>query len=352
MSRGSGLVASVVVNNHNYERFVADAVESALGQTYPKTEVVVVDDGSTDGSRDILEQFRGDVELILKPNAGQRSAFNAGFERTSGDFVCFLDADDTLDPTAIERAADLAADPGVSKVHWALRGITADGIPTGEVFPPVPLADGDLRERTLRAGPDGVPAPPTSGNAWARRFLERVMPMPEVAAGQRNHADAPLFALALLYGEARASQEVLGSYRLHGNNIYATLGLREQLERTLSMYADRCRLLAPDCDAIPFPERDGVYWGLPADDAAAVAELDRERRRGVRFLVFAWQTFWWLDHYAGFAHHVARNYRRVLENDRLQIWVDRSFRPGAAGHWPDGAEGREMELHPVLDSRG
>src|SRR5881275_3713644 len=104
MSRGSGVVASVVVNNHNYERFVADAVESALGQTYPETEVVVVDDGSTDGSRDILEQFRGDVELILKPNAGQRSAFNAGFERTSGDFVCFLDADDTLDPTAIERA--------------------------------------------------------------------------------------------------------------------------------------------------------------------------------------------------------------------------------------------------------
>src|SRR5207302_4981495 len=90
------VLASVVVNNHNYERFVGEAVESALAQTYPHTEVVVVDDGSTDGSRDVLERFRGDIQLVLKPNGGQRSAFNAGLERSSGDLVCFLDADDTL----------------------------------------------------------------------------------------------------------------------------------------------------------------------------------------------------------------------------------------------------------------
>ena len=266
----------------------------------------------------------------------------------------------------------------MSKVHWPLRGVRGDGSPTGELYPPVPLADGQLLDRTLRDGPDAVPAPPTSGNAWARRFLRRVMPMPEVVAGQRNHADAPLFALALLYGEARAIEEPLGSYRLHGDNIYATLGFREQLERNLSLYAHRCELLAehcaalgldadvarwdpdgswvlrlstslreldelipagepflfldeaqwalprtPQCDAIPFPERDGLYWGLPADAEAAIMELDRARADGVHHLVFAWQTFWWLDHYAAFARHVADNYRCLLDNDRVKVWVER-----------------------------
>ena len=372
------MLASVVVNNHNYGRFLAEAVESALEQTHPQTEVVVVDDGSTDDSRAVLERFRDDVEVVLKENGGQRSAFNAGLARSRGELVCFLDADDALDPTAIERAVELAAEPGVSKVQWPLRGVTADGSETGDLFPPVRLDDGSLRERVLRDGPDCSPAPPTSGNAWSRGFLERVMPMPEVAANHRNHADAYLFALALLFGEVRAIQEPLGSYRLHGDNIYATLGFREQLERNLSLYAYRCEVLAEycrelgidadasrwdpegswvnrltrsleeierlvpagepflfldetqwalpqtgDCVPVPFPSRDGVYWGLPTDDEAAISELEAARADGVRFLVFAWQTFWWLDHYRDFARHVAESYRCVLDNDRLKLWVER-----------------------------
>ena len=79
----------------------------------------------------------------------------------------------------------------------------------------------------------------------------------------------------------------------------------------------------PQCDAIPFPERDGLYWGLPADDEAAVMELDVARAGGVRYLVFAWQTFWWLDHYTAFAQHVADKYRCLLDNDRVKVWLER-----------------------------
>jgi SAM-dependent methyltransferase len=69
--------------------------------------------------------------------------------------------------------------------------------------------------------------------------------------------------------------------------------------------------------ALPFLERDGQYWGNPPDDGTAIRELERLRRAGARFLVFAWPAFWWLDHYTGFLRHLRAESRCVLENDHL-----------------------------------
>jgi hypothetical protein len=71
---------------------------------------------------------------------------------------------------------------------------------------------------------------------------------------------------------------------------------------------------------VPFPERGGQYWGLPADDAAAVREVERLRQSGAGFAVFAWTAFWWLDHYAGLRRHLREHYRSVLENDRVVVF--------------------------------
>lgn len=69
---------------------------------------------------------------------------------------------------------------------------------------------------------------------------------------------------------------------------------------------------------IPFLERDGVYWGAPADDETGIAELERLRQQArPSFIVFAWPAFWWLDHYAGLRDHLRSRFRCVLENDRL-----------------------------------
>src|SRR5215217_1250210 len=89
---------SVVVNNYNYGRFLGEAIDSALAQTYPRTEVVVVDDGSTDDSCSVIAGYDGRVVPVLKENGGQASAFNAGFAASRGDIVIFLDADDYLFP--------------------------------------------------------------------------------------------------------------------------------------------------------------------------------------------------------------------------------------------------------------
>src|SRR5262249_37236223 len=79
------LRVSIVVVSHNYAAYIAEAVESALAQTFPCTEVVVVDDGSTDASRDILKTFGQRIRLILKDRGGETSAVNAGFAASLGD---------------------------------------------------------------------------------------------------------------------------------------------------------------------------------------------------------------------------------------------------------------------------
>src|SRR4051812_16040279 len=93
--------ASIIINNYNYGHFLRDAIDSALAQTYPCTEVIVVDDGSTDDSREVIAGYGQRVTAVFKENGGQASAFNAGFAASRGEVVVFLDADDTLLPNAM-----------------------------------------------------------------------------------------------------------------------------------------------------------------------------------------------------------------------------------------------------------
>src|SRR5947207_2823602 len=96
--------ASIVINNYNYSRFLSEAIDSALAQSYTHAEVIVVDDGSTDNSREIIERYGDRLTAITQQNAGQGAAYNTGFATSRGDFVCFLDADDVLNPNAITEA--------------------------------------------------------------------------------------------------------------------------------------------------------------------------------------------------------------------------------------------------------
>jgi glycosyltransferase involved in cell wall biosynthesis len=97
----SAPLVSVVIPCHNYGRFLRMAIESALRQTHPRIEVIVVDDGSTDDSAEIAAGYP-DVVCIRQPNLGQAAAQNRGLDAAGGEFVLFLDADDELRPEAVE----------------------------------------------------------------------------------------------------------------------------------------------------------------------------------------------------------------------------------------------------------
>jgi len=370
-------LVSIIINNHNYGRFLGEAIESALAQRHTPLEVVVVDDGSTDESRSIIAGYRDRVVPVLKPCGGQASAFNAGYRASKGSVVIFLDSDDTLLPDAASTAAELLRDPGVAKAHWQLREIDGTGTPTGNFQPVGDLPDGDVRDLTIRNGPTACVTPPTSANAWSREFLEKVMPVPEVEF--RINSDGYLVTLGWIYGRVRAASTPQGCYRVHGGNRFASLTFEEKMKRQDEMFLHRCdvlevhlkragvhsprsywlirnlpwvesrrraraqlgemievgaRLILVDEDAwkeaggepflegrevLPFLERNGVYAGRPPDGATARAELERLFREGAGYIVFPWFSFWWLDEY-GEMYDLLRGCDRVLENDLMLVF--------------------------------
>jgi len=102
-------VVSIVVNNYNYARFLTECIDSALHQTYSAVEVVVVDDGSTDESREVIRNFGDRIKTVFKNNGGQGSAINAGFAASTGSIVIFLDADDELCGNYVAQLAAAAS---------------------------------------------------------------------------------------------------------------------------------------------------------------------------------------------------------------------------------------------------
>ena len=192
------LKVSIIISNFNYAEYIAFCIESAVDQTYKNIEVIVCDDGSTDGSRAIIESYGSAVIVIFKPNGGQGSAFDAGYKKSSDDLAIFLDADDVLWASCVsEVVRNWRAD--LMKLHFNLAIIDGSGNSLGLYFKP-PLPRGDLREQLITEGT--VPSMPTSGNVFPRAFLDQIMPMPEV--GWERDADALLFNLAALSGEVGA----------------------------------------------------------------------------------------------------------------------------------------------------
>lgn len=206
-------LASIIVNNYNYARFLTQAVDSALNQTYPNVEVIVVDDGSTDDSRAVLEQYGSRIRSIFKANGGQPSAINAGFQASRGELVANLDSDDLYDPTAIERAVDAWHSTTV-KAHFPLRVIDSNGADCGTLNPRARLASGDVSKVLLARGK--YISAPSTGNIYSRAVLERILPIPE---DTWDHFDCYLETLAPFYGLVLAFNQPLGSYRIHDQNM-------------------------------------------------------------------------------------------------------------------------------------
>jgi glycosyltransferase involved in cell wall biosynthesis len=209
---------SVIIDNFNYANFLEAAIESALAQTYSNCEVIVVDDGSTDGSRELLKKYETRVRVLLKENGGQASAFNLGLESSTGQLILFLDSDDLLDRDAIAQVVR-AWRPGFAKLHFPLRIIGPDEKPNGLTMPTCRLSEGNVRKELLKRG--RYVTAPTSGNVYSREFLRRVMPIPEDEWSQGN--DSYLNTYAGFLGEVGAIHRRLGSYRVHEGSMSAVV---------------------------------------------------------------------------------------------------------------------------------
>lgn len=202
MRHGSGV--SVVIPCYNGEAFLAEAIRSVLTQTHPPVEVIVVDDGSTDGSAGIAEAFGPPVSVVHQPNQGESIARNRGMEAAKGEWIAFLDADDVWVPTKLEQQR-LAMEPGVVGIHTNYF-VFGDGPRRIVDASDVPEAIRYTAEHLCAANPMGI------STVMVRADVPSRFPV------WTRYAEDLIFCLDVVRrGRIRLVREPLVGYRCHGN---------------------------------------------------------------------------------------------------------------------------------------
>ncbi len=143
---------SVVIPAYNAEQFIGQTIQSVLDQTYPCHEIIVVDDGSTDRTQEVLKKFDGKIHCLSQQNKGPSAARNAGIQAAQGDFICFLDADDLWIPEKLEvQLAFMEANPDIALVCSDYEEFNKEGIVLSSflaekhhMFPTFPTVAGPL----------------------------------------------------------------------------------------------------------------------------------------------------------------------------------------------------------------
>jgi glycosyltransferase involved in cell wall biosynthesis len=245
-------LVSILVSNYNYARFIGESIQSALGQTYSNIELIICDDGSTDDSVSVIEEYeRKDsrLRLIRKANGGQASGFNAAFAASRGDIIALLDSDDLFLSHKIERIVvdfQAHADAGFG-LHRVIR-ISEDHHRQGVWPMSAPLPSGWYGPRLIEYGGILPYMPPTSGLSFRREVGERMFPLP-LEVPLVKCPDQLITRLAPLLTNVTRADEALSEYRLHGENNYGpdrvtAASFKRELDFCAALWEAQKRFLA------------------------------------------------------------------------------------------------------------
>jgi len=206
---------SVIITCHNYGRFVEDSIRSVLKQDWESRphEILVVDNESTDDTRQHVEKYAPDVRYIYQKDQGQGGAFNTGFKQSTGEIICFQDADDIWYPGKIARVMEeFARHPEAGFVQHPLEAMDVTGriIWRAVSFPPPDISLEDLLQG--RAQLIGAP-----GLSIRRSVFEKIYPVMSEAPYCADHY---VSTHALFFAPARTVPETLGCFRVHGRNFF------------------------------------------------------------------------------------------------------------------------------------
>ena len=256
-------LVSILINNYNYGCFIGEAIDSALNQTYPHTEVIVVDDGSTDNSQEIIASYKDRIIPVLKENAGQASAFNVGFATSKGDIICFLDSDDTFVPEKVAKVVNAFCTN--HEIDWCFHCMRLVDGNTGallKINPENSSREWDLRS-DIRRGKKWFFIPPaTSGLCFTRSILQQIFPMPESEATTAADRYVKLIAMGLSKGFF--INEQLTFQKIHGSNAYTGMSGKEQFHaRETAVAAYWLKNKFPEFSKFTnklFAKGLGIYW--------------------------------------------------------------------------------------------
>jgi glycosyltransferase involved in cell wall biosynthesis len=352
-------LVSIVLPTHNGARYLRDAIDSCIAQTYKQWELIVVDDASTDDTPCIIADYvarDGRISSVRNlKNCRLPGSLNRGFARARGELFTWTSDDNIYRPHALENMVGfLLENPDIALVYTDFSEIDEAGQILGSGL------TGPVQELAL-------------GCVIGACFLYR-----RVVDEQLGGYDESMFLVedydfwlraSTRFKLARLEQD-LYMYRRHSQSLTQTRPeeVREALERCWTKHLPRldwmsvdireraywnlefvsrerqalreltqllpkgCRFVLVDEQnlwrydqlpgkRIPFLERNGEYWGMPTDDIAAIQECERLREAGAEYIVFAWPSFWSLDYYSKFQMHLRSHYRCILENERLVVFA-------------------------------
>ena len=284
---------SILIDTFNHEGFIGTAIDSVLAQSWLRDgnphEIVVVDDGSTDGTPAVLAGYGDRIRIVTKANGGQASAFTEGLEHCSGAIVAFLDGDDWWHPDKLAAVMDeFAAYPECVAVG---HGITVVDELTG-----AREDQGPASTVVLNFADAGAVTPfhshmaflGTSRLAARREALDRVGTPPLALTYE---ADEHFFTLLPALGDVRILPRCLTYYRLHGANLYQASNALSGKATDDTKLRKRATIFRCLADTLPTQLQ---AQGIPTDRAAAIVEplelqasrLELQTGRGGR-----WRTY-------------------------------------------------------------
>jgi glycosyltransferase involved in cell wall biosynthesis len=211
-------LVSIIMGNYNYERFIRKAIDSALNQTYKNIEVIVVDDGSTDKSREIISSYDDRIIPIFKENGGQHSNYNAGFAASKGEIICFLDSDDWFVEDKIKKVVEVFQSS--EEIGWCFHSVKLvdennNSLPKISETQNYVTQECDYR-RLLKLGKIPPCIPPSSTLCFKRSVLEKILPMPTPKVVSSSDHYVKFMAVGLSKGFMLG--DTLTIQKIHGNN--------------------------------------------------------------------------------------------------------------------------------------
>ena len=289
------LIVSVVMPVYNAERYLAEAVESVLAQTFKNFELIVVDDGSTDRSPFILEDFRAKdsrVRIITRPNTGIVGALNDGLAAASGEFIARADADDVSLPERFERQlAFLQQHPDYAVVGTRVLCVDPDGAPLRELFDIV--SHEEIDRRHFEDSTSSLAHPSVMMRADVVRSLGGYRKEFELAE------DLDLWLRTAEHNRLANLREVLVHYRVHLESLCSTRRLDQRtIVRAVVANAHRRR-------GIPF------VAASPPEPVSTITAMDIQRG-------WVWLAL------AGGYHKTAKKHAFAVV--RRNLWIEENWR--------------------------
>ena len=370
-------LVTIIVPTYNYGHFISDTLDNIQAQTYKNWECIVVDDGSVDDTRKIVQGFIAiddRIRYFYQENQCQAVARNTGLKNSNGKYIQFLDADDLMEDRKLEhQVAFLEDHDEVDITYSSTRYFTTEDplarwyfmhSSDAEWIPEVAGMGREIIKMIIGNNIMTINSPLMRRTVvddvgffdkslklvedwgfWIRCALKgkyiQYKNWDDAMALVRSHSSSfsrnkkQVNQSAVLMREKLnklikdpdillLNQQLLAELKEWMKNIDLTCKdlktfIRED-QSFILVDEDQLRNELLNFSVIPFIEKNGEYHGMPDTDQSAIQEYERLKKSGAEFIVFAWTSFWAIDFYVGLIEHTLSGGIKVLSNDRLEIF--------------------------------